>query len=80
MKFAKITRLNRKGEERDLVIDLDTITAIDTHKPEPIELFDSLGNLVETKEQPMCYVLYTTHTHYHISEDTYNSLVDTLVK
>lgn len=80
MKFVKFTRINSYGEEKDVVVNVDKITSLTENHTEPLNLYDSEGNLVETKEQPKVFEIILDKRTYKISEETFNALATELTK
>jgi hypothetical protein len=79
--FIKITRTTHKGECKETILNKDLIVSVKEKTLEPIELYDSEGNVVETKEQPKTFkVIMRGGEYYNLNEDQYNDLVKELLK
>lgn len=79
--FIKITRTTHKGEIKETILNKDLIVSVKEKTLEPIELYDSEGNVVETKEQPKTFkVIMKGGEYYNLNEDQYKELVKELLK
>lgn len=79
--FIKITRTTHKGEVKETILNKDLIVSVKEKTLEPIELYDSEGNVVETKEQPKTFkVIMKGGEYYNLNETQYADLVKELLK
>lgn len=73
--MLKLNRINANGEECETLIDQTQIVGVSETKVAPTNLYDSYGNLVDTKENESIYIVYMTGgRQITISQNTYTKL------
>ena len=80
--FTKITHINHVGEIKESVINTDYLISIKELHQDPINLYNSEGEIVETKEptERLFDVIMKGGLHYKVNETEYNKLVKALIK
>lgn len=80
--LTTITRINHNGENKEMLINTDHLISVIELTQEPTYLYDSEGNVVETREpnEKLYKVLMLGGVHAKISETEYNNLVAKIVK
>lgn len=79
--FTKITRTNHNGKELETIINTDMVISVKEKETTTTNLYDELGNVVETRENPKMYGVYLKGgIHYNLNETQYSELVKVLVK
>lgn len=78
--FLKIKRINRKGEEKENLINTNNIVGIIELNLEPERFYDEYGNVVKTEERTdKEYKLFVSNgLELKITEETYNELCKVL--
>ena len=80
--FIEIKRLNHKGDELVNLVNTDTIINVKELTQEDQDLYDSEGNLVETRKptERLFLVFLKGGQKIKIKENTYNELKKALTK
>lgn len=80
--LTTITRINHNGENKEMLINTDHLISVVELTQEPTYLYDSEGNVAETREpnEKLYKVLMLGGVSAKISETEYNNLVANITK
>ena len=73
--MLKLNRLNSKGVECETLIDTNAIVGVAEKKHAPTNLYNELGDLVETRDSESTYIIFLTQGKVVITKETYDKLV-----
>ena len=80
--FKTIKRINKNGELKDNLVNVDDISLVIELTQDDVDLYDENGEFVETKKptEKLYKVFIKGGQTLKINEETYNTLVKALVK